>query len=429
MREIEPTDEVPKEPSPPLKPPPPRPDYLRPVETRLEIAAPAPPKKRAPKPTTASKDAAQFFVEPKEHSIVKATIVSKYFPAWANIMKTRTRTGKMAYFDLFAGPGRYDDGTASTPIKIVEATIGNPMLRDQIVTMFFDELPDCVTALKANLAALPGIGTLKHKPYVATAKAEENPLREVFATASVVPSYIFLDPFGYAGVTSKLIRDILRNWGCDIVFFLCYQRMPGAIMNDKVRSHMDELFGHDRVDRLRAALPGLKVHEKEPVILRALEESINAIGGAEARRYVQTFRFRTATGVVTHHLVFVTKHPTAHLIMKNIMAKESTGHVEGVANFEYRTNAPQALLVITSPIEELMTSLLASFPGRTISIKDIVAEHQYGTPYVEKNYQEALKRLCYDRGVVTAARGELRPALKPHKRDMPFEETYITFPD
>lgn len=55
-----------------------------------------------------------FFQEQREQSLIKARIVSKYFSAWASvILATQKRyphnTQKMAYIDLFAGPGRYDD--------------------------------------------------------------------------------------------------------------------------------------------------------------------------------------------------------------------------------------------------------------------------------------------------------------------------------
>ena len=55
-----------------------------------------------------------FFEEQKEQSLVKSTIVAKYFDVWANvIISTQKRypqySQKIAYIDLFAGPGRYKD--------------------------------------------------------------------------------------------------------------------------------------------------------------------------------------------------------------------------------------------------------------------------------------------------------------------------------
>jgi three-Cys-motif partner protein len=70
-----------------------------------------------------------FFDEPKEHSKVKATIVSKYFKAWAGVMiatlRRFERQEKIAYTDLFSGPGRYEDGTPSTPLEILQFAIEN----------------------------------------------------------------------------------------------------------------------------------------------------------------------------------------------------------------------------------------------------------------------------------------------------------------
>ena len=60
-----------------------------------------------------------FFEEQSEQSLVKTTLVTKYFGAWATIMMSRRYIDKIAYIDLFAGPGRYNDGTPSTPLRIL----------------------------------------------------------------------------------------------------------------------------------------------------------------------------------------------------------------------------------------------------------------------------------------------------------------------
>ena len=68
----------------------------------------------------------KFFDETTEQSVVKSTIVEKYFDVWANIItSTQNRSmvssnKKIAYIDLFAGPGRYKDGAASTPIRVLK---------------------------------------------------------------------------------------------------------------------------------------------------------------------------------------------------------------------------------------------------------------------------------------------------------------------
>lgn len=336
----------------------------------------------------------------------------------------KTRVNRMLYVDFYAGKGRYVDGTASTPILVLQTVLKDAKLRTEVIAYLGDEEPECVEALKENIAALEGIETLKFPPQVSVQAASESGFEKAFEKQSIVPTFMFLDPFGYKGVTVKLIRSVLKDWGCDVVFFFCFNRMHGAIRNPKVRAHMDDLFGSARVDALRALLPTLKTPiEKETAIIGALEDSLMSIGG----KYVQTFRFRDEHGKVTHHLVHVTKAPVAHEIVKGIMAKESSVHVDDVANFEFQLYALQPLFA-TSPIELLMDNLLVIFRGQTLTIADIVAKHHYKTNFIKRNYQEALRRLCYDRYAITAERRGMKPPLKAAKRDMPFDETLITFP-
>lgn len=80
--------------------------------------------------------AKQFFDETGDQSVVKATIIAKYFWAWAKvIIPTAKKHGdKIAYLDLFAGPGRYKDGTASTPLLVLEQAIEDPDMRRMLVS-------------------------------------------------------------------------------------------------------------------------------------------------------------------------------------------------------------------------------------------------------------------------------------------------------
>ena len=68
-----------------------------------------------------------FFNESTETSLVKAEIVAKYFWAWAKVIIPRAKKRKknIAYIDLFSGPGRYQDGSKSTPLLILERAIAD----------------------------------------------------------------------------------------------------------------------------------------------------------------------------------------------------------------------------------------------------------------------------------------------------------------
>ena len=107
---------------------------------------------------------ADFFDETSEQSAVKSAIVAKYFWAWAKVIipTAKQSGGKISYIDLFAGPGRYKDGTKSTPLLVLEKAIADPDLRQMLVSVFTDADPNNTRSLQDAIAALPGVETLKY---------------------------------------------------------------------------------------------------------------------------------------------------------------------------------------------------------------------------------------------------------------------------
>jgi three-Cys-motif partner protein len=105
-----------------------------------------------------------FFDETREQSIIKANIVSSYFWAWAKVIipAAKKRGGnRVAYIDLFAGPGRYKDGTKSTPLLVLERAIRDPEMREVLVTMFNDKDENNSRSLEQAISELPYIEQLK----------------------------------------------------------------------------------------------------------------------------------------------------------------------------------------------------------------------------------------------------------------------------
>ncbi|HOX41916.1 MAG TPA: hypothetical protein PK263_07080 [bacterium] len=84
-----------------------------------------------------------FFDEQTAQSAIKCQIVSKYFWVWAKVIigaqkkNPTVNSGKIAYMDLFAGPGRYADGKMSTPLKILKAAINDDEIGSRLVTYLY----------------------------------------------------------------------------------------------------------------------------------------------------------------------------------------------------------------------------------------------------------------------------------------------------
>ncbi|MEI6441596.1 MAG: three-Cys-motif partner protein TcmP [Nostocales cyanobacterium ELA583] len=342
-----------------------------------------------------------FFDEQKEQSLIKARIVENYFWVWAKvIIPTARKAGnKIAYIDLFAGPGRYKDGSKSTPIKVLERAISDPDMRNMLITVFNDADPEHTNSLQESIDAIPGIQNLKHKPYTSNYEVGEKIVR-TFEKRKLVPTLFFVDPWGYKGLSLKLINSVIKNWGCDCLFFFNYNRINMGLTNAAVEKHINALFEKARADRLREQLKALNPQERELTIVEAICESLQEMGG----KYVLPFRFKQENGKRTsHHLIFVSKHFKGYEIMKEIMAKESSEQNQGVASFEYNpaTVIQPLLFEFYRPLDELEQMLLNEFASKTITMQEIYMQHNVGRSYISKNYKTALINL-ESQGKITA---------------------------
>jgi three-Cys-motif partner protein len=332
----------------------------------------------------------QFYGLPKEQSIIKAAIVSSYFWAWAKIMLSKTGD-RIAYIDLFSGQGSYDDGTPSTPLLILEKAIQDPVMCQRLVTLFNDANGDYSQSLKRAIADLPGIERLKYKPKVYNNEVGQEVVN-MFEQTHLVPTFFFVDPWGYKGLSLRLINSVLKNWGCDCVFFFNYNRINMGLENELVEEHMNALFGKDHADALRTRLESMSPNERELTIVEEIAQSLKEMGG----EYVLPFRFKDDKGRRTsHHLVFVSKHFRGYEIMKEIMAKESSVKEQGVPSFEYSpATARQPMLFgLSRPLDDLAEMLLSDFAGQSLSMEQIYEEHSVGKPYIARNYKDVLIQL------------------------------------
>jgi three-Cys-motif partner protein len=331
-----------------------------------------------------------FFDESSEQSRIKAAIVSNYFWAWANVIlpTVKANHGKLAYIDLFAGPGRYKDNTLSTPLLVLKRAIGDPDMRRYLTTLFNDANSEHASALRSEVESLPGLDQLAFKPRVEAEEVGERIVR-AFEAWKAVPTLFFVDPWGYKGLSLGLINSVLKNWGCDCIFFFNYNRINAGLNNQSVKQHMDVLFGQERADRLRTKLAPLSPSERETTIVEELAQALKDLGA----KFVLPFCFKNESGKRTsHHLVFATKHPLGYGIMKDIMAKYSSEEHQGVPSFGYcPASAIHPLLFeLNRPLTDLEGMLLNEFAGRSLTMKEVFDLHNVGRPYIKRNYKDVL---------------------------------------
>jgi three-Cys-motif partner protein len=365
-----------------------------------------------------------FFDESTAQSRIKAAIVRDYFWAWVRVIVSTQKKWKkgerIAYIDLFAGPGRYKDGTKSTPLLILETAIADPEMCERLVTIFNDADPANAEALTKEINEIPGIRSLKYKPEI---RAEDvgDKIVQMFEKLNLIPTFFFVDPWGYKGLSLGLINSVIKNWGCDCIFFFNYNRINMGMANKAVEEHINVLFGKDRAEALRRKLEGLKPEEREAAIVEALVEALKELGA----RYVLPFCFKDENGTRTsHHLIFATKHPLPYKIMKEIMAKYSSEEHQGVASFGYcpTSDSDNLLFEFNRPLDDLQDMLLEQFAGQTLSTVQIYDLHNVGRPYTMKNYKAILLEMEKKQLI------QADPPSTKRKKDTFGDNVKVTFP-
>ena len=369
-----------------------------------------------------------FFDESREQSQVKTRIVEKYFWSWATIMTRRAKKPKIGYVDLFAGPGKYADGTESTPILVLKKACEDDNIRNKLVSVFNDINSKHVQSLRDAINSSPEISMLKWTPRVINTEVNEE-LAKVFESMKTIPTLFFVDPFGYKGLSLQLISSFLRNWGCDCIFYFNYNRINMGINNKAVEEHIDALFGKERADELRSLPLSMESSDRELFIIEAISQSLKEKAG----QFVLPFRFKDERGTrSSHHLIFVSKHRKGYKIMKEIMAKEGTNLDKGVPSFEYNpaTHHQSLLFEYSRPLDDLADMLMKYFAGKTVTMKQILDQHydrfSVGTRYIEKSYRECLIKLETEGKIKADPPADKRPKRKGKVTFGP--KVKVTFP-
>ncbi len=308
-------------------------------------------------------------------------------------------TGNIQYLDLFAGKGQYGNGEPSTPLIVIQKALQSPALCKRLMITFNDANEGYATLLEQAINNIPGIEKLTHKPVVFCSEAEVD-AEKILSNMKTIPTFFFADPFGYKGISLQLLKAATKDFGSDCVFFFNYNRVNQHLTASAVEPLMQKIFGDERLNRLQQSCKGLSPGERELVIVEelcnAIRDTIRSTRSQTGSAYVLPFCFKGETGNRTsHHLIFISKDIRGYEIMKEIMAKESSTQEQGVASFEYNVaTARQPFLSgFNRPLDELADALCEVFTGRIMTTKEIFDAHHVDTPYIKRNYKDALLSL------------------------------------
>lgn len=347
----------------------------------------------------------QFFEKQTISSRIKANIVSEYFPSYCKII-TRKHTPKaVRYIDLFAGPGIYDDGNPSTPILIGKHCEKDLELKNNVKFVFNDNLYSDI--LKANFEKVFPPQTFGHKPHFGKGTVGQNPEITNFLIQSThnkdnknnYPSLLFIDPFGYKGIETKVLAEFMKNWGNEIFLFVNTKRIHPALENEKFEPLMHDLFP-TTFQRIKADRRFKStVAERLTLIIDCLGEEYKCLLGGNI--YYTAFKFQEEDSEATsHYILHLTKGARGYDLIKttyNDFANVGTVF-DGVNTYtfdakKFEKPSKELFDLGSMNIDKLKDELFNSYHGKKISAHDLFEQHQVSGLYSRAHYTEAIRRL------------------------------------
>lgn len=385
-------------------------------------------------PKRLSSDATHnFFQRRDEQNKVKTDIIVDFVKAYFSIMLRHSSKGR--YVDLYAGRGYYDRCEVTgdqgpidaTPLAVLRALVANPKFASSVYTWFNEGDVRFSSELDDAILAIPGYASLDHKPEVTTYNVADAALASGFDEDNEgLPTFAFIDPYGYKGLTRELVSALLKKWGCDVAFFFNYNRINMGLSHELFDEHFEKLFGDERLKRLHVELgPLQRAADREDLIVKELRAALQEIGA----KHVLMYRFRDINGRTSHHLVFASKDPRGYKAMREKMIQHSEKDTDGIPYFEFiagDSSAPSLFRQLPPrnwpfSLESLARDLRSACAGMRITFKELYESWlmREELPYKETHYRKALWQL-YGRKVV------MFDPLPPRKGSVP-DDTVLVF--
>lgn len=317
--------------------------------------------------------------EYEEHTRVKHVLLEKYLIVWITILGRWNQ--KICYFDGFAGRGEYIDGTPGSPIRALRAADKLDKYYDKMLFWFIEEDRGNFTNLEnvlkreepsiKNLNKMEIITDLEEKKYI------------------LVPSFFFVDPFGFSGIPFEIIKRILSYPKMEVFFTFMIRDIDRFIKLPRLEETFTTLFGTNEWKEI------IKLPDREKALIELYRKQLHK--AADVKYSIQ-FRVCENTKLKTlYYLIHANNNFKGHSIMKNVMFNQSA-----LGSFAYlgpkdTFKRTQMRLFDIDDIGQLKEYLLKKFKDETLTYDDIQerACHPWydEPPYIDRHYRKALKEL------------------------------------
>ena len=205
----------------------------------------------------------------------------------------------------------------------------------------------------------------------------------------LIPSFFFIDPFGFTDVPFQTVKRILSLQRSEVFITWMVRDIGRFLSHPDLGTTFDLLFGIPEWRDIVAS--GVTNDVKEHQLRDLYVQQLAGVGC-----YATPFRVCMDEKVQTlYYMIHATKHPKGRILMKEIMARQGANGVFaylGPADKSARAQLP----LLADDIPELKEFLLEKFARRTISYDNIQEESCMDTDLIDRDYRQALQELRSD---------------------------------
>ncbi len=212
----------------------------------------------------------------------------------------------------------------------------------------------------------------------------------------LIPTFAFIDPFGWTGAPFSLVAQILSQRSCEVFVNFMYEEINRFIGHPDQIANFNDFFGtEDWKQCIGAADPRARNRCLHDLYLRQLHKHA---------AYVRSFEMSNTRDVTDYYLFYATNELLGLKKMKEAMWKaDETGEFR----FSDATDPNQLVLFEKAPnLPALQSRILAEFSGRNVTVREIEEFVVVQTAFRETHYKGILKALEKEVGrlkVVNAA--------------------------
>ncbi|KNH32904.1 three-Cys-motif partner protein TcmP [Exiguobacterium acetylicum] len=385
----------------------------------------------------------EFFNGLLPHSETKLSILNQYTIPWMRkIVLNRYGPRRCLVIDGFAGKGRYDDESSGSPLILINNAIGfceqarKNKWADPTILIFLNEMDvQNYLLLQENVSSLgfvsQGDSYYRSEEYETIIIKVENKSFKKFMTdilsqinknRTLIPSFCFVDPFGFSTTPFSLFVDYLKNENSEILLNFIYEETNRFINhpNKKIQEQISKHMGLVNLNAITDGIRELAPIDRKKLIVKTYSDSILTQTNAT---FVSNFEVKK-NGRTKMILFHITKNINGLKLMKETMWKHDE---TGTYTYDARNNLRQLDFeqILSKDksihIEELSSILRDEFSGQKKVCMSVLEEFiLIETIYPISNFLRPALKILEEKGLIDSFIGRTKRKTYPEKCRMDF---------